>query len=232
PPGPTPEVPTAPAAPAYPQQSMPFGQAPVVPTQEVPTAPAAPAYPQQRMPFGQSPVAPYGYPQQPAPSIPTQPETPKAPSLPTPLFIGYGADGRQIFQTYDINGQPIPVTEPVYSTPPQQESKPLVTPQFGGGSILDVDELMSAMGIEQTKSEPVEEKAIQYTEYHIPQKKKKPTPPPKAARPDPAPAAPMSAAEAKRKKKLDKINSEFEKKLKDRGIDPETGAFVGKGKKK
>ncbi len=236
-PVPTLEVPTAPAAPVYPQQPV-YAQTPVqpVPTLNVPIAPAAPVYPQQM-----------GYPQQgsflnrpaPAPIIPPQPAAPQKVAGPTPLFIGYSADGRQVFQTYDANGQPIPITEPVYSTPPQEASAPVLTGAFANGvqpgatQIMDIEELMSAMGIEDKKPVASDEKVINYTEYHIPQKKKKkPAAPPKSAQPDDAPKMPMSAAEAKRQKKLDKINQEFEKKLKDRGIDPETGAFVGKGTKK
>ena len=41
----------------------------------------------------------------------------------------------------------------------------------------------------------------------------------------------LSVAEAKRRKKLEKINKEFEKQLRARGLDPQTGAYVGKQKK-
>ena len=37
---------------------------------------------------------------------------------------------------------------------------------------------------------------------------------------------PVSAAEAKRRKKVDKINKEFEKQLRARGIDPKTGGIM------
>ncbi len=229
-------VPTAPAAPVYPQQPV-YTQAPTqsVPTLNVPDAPVAPVYPQQA-PYQQTNSF-FSNPA-PIPVISPQP-TPQKAAGPTPLFVGYGADGRQIFQTYDANGQPIPITEPVYSMPPQEDSNPALTGPFANGAqlgtsqVMDIEELMSAMGIEDKKPVASDEKVINYTEYRIPQKKKKkPVATPKSAQVDEVPKMPISAAEAKRQKKLDKINQEFEKKLKDRGIDPVTGAFVGKGGKK
>ena len=96
---------------------------------------------------------------------------------------------------------------------------------------------MSAMGIEDPnkKKEADSGKAIVYTEYKMPAKQAKPASGsvPKSAQPDPTPAqtGSVSVAEAKRRKKLEKINKEFEKQLRARGLDPQTGAYVGKQKK-
>ena len=94
---------------------------------------------------------------------------------------------------------------------------------------MDMDELMARMGIEDPNKKKVDEgKAINYTEYKIPDKKKKKKTParPASAQMDEIPAGPVSAAEAKRRKKVDKINKEFEKQLRARGIDPRTGGIM------
>jgi len=69
-----------------------------------------------------------------------------------------------------------------------------------------------------------EEKQVvpQFTEYKPPEKKAAPAPAPAAPKEE-APKQPMTKAEMKRQKKLDKINAEFEKQLKARGIDLNEG---------
>ena len=170
----------------------------------------------------------------------------RKPGTPPPLFVGYSAEGRRVFQEYDEFGRPLPITEPVYSTPPQESENPFVQaakgvgaaaglPQ-GGTPVLDVDELMEAMGIEdpnKKKKQTVSDKPVNFTEYKMPQKtaKKQMASVPSSAQSAPKQEGPVSVAEAKRRKKLDKINKEFEKQLRTRGLDPQTGAYVGKQKK-
>ena len=239
----------APTPPPSPVLTNPYG----VPQNGIPQAAPYP-YPQQPI-YGQPPMQPYptqtmqgnmpypGYPQQPYmnPYAQPQPQTnlfsvpaavkPKAPGTPMPLFVGYSADGRQVFQTYDEQGNPIPITEPVYSAPPEDAPKAAPAMPAGGVPVLDMDSLMSAMGIPDPKKQAESEgKAVHYTEYQMPTKKKKKPAPPKptgTAGSSAAPDTPVSAAEAKRRKKLDKINSDFEKQLRARGINPETGAYIG-----
>ena len=90
-----------------------------------------------------------------------------------------------------------------------------------------MDELMAKMGIETPAQKAENEgKAINYMEYKIPaKKKKKPASKPASAQKT-EPEGPISAAEAKRRKKVDKINKEFEKQLRARGIDPKTGGII------
>ena len=47
-----------------------------------------------------------------------------------------------------------------------------------------------------------------------------------AAQPEPEATGPISAAEAKRRKRTEKINRDFEKQLRARGIDPKTGGML------
>ena len=164
------------------------------------------------------------------------------PNAPTPLFVGYSADGRQVFQNFDALGNPIPITEPVYSAPPEQpkynpaaEASAMMNNAIqNNGPVLDMDELMASMGIEtpaaKKKKAADAGKPINYTEYKIPEKKTKKKAPASAnAAPMPtleAMGGPVSAAEAKRRKKVDKINKEFEKQLRARGIDPKTGGII------
>ena len=76
------------------------------------------------------------------------------------------------------------------------------------------------------QEEEVDDKPINYVAYQMPDKKKKKKPTtPKSARPAEE-TGPMSAAEAKRRKKVDRINKEFEKQLLARGIDPKTGGII------
>ncbi len=238
-------VPQAPPAPPVPEMPVPPVQqaftAPVLPQAGYPVPPV-PAYPQgfgQVPPQGAYPIPNNGYPtQQFNPfAVPTAPKQ-SQPETPTPLFVGYSADGRQLFQTYDALGNPIPINEPVYSAPPEQKDHNIAaqvaamaanTAMHGSAPVMDMDEIMKSMGIEDpTKRKKDEGKAINYTEYKIPEKKKKK---PAAARPaasvaNPVPEGPVSAAEAKRRKKVDKINKEFEKQLRSRGIDPKTGGII------
>ena len=238
-------VPQAPPAPPVPEMPVPPVQqaftAPVLPQAGYPV-PQVPAYPQgfgQVPPQGAYPMPNNGYPtQQYNPfAVPTAPKQ-SQPETPTPLFVGYSADGRQLFQTYDALGNPIPINEPVYSAPPEQKDHNIAaqvaamaanTAMHGNAPVMDMDEIMKSMGIEDpTKRKKDEGKAINYTEYKIPEKKKKK---PAAARPaasvaNPVPEGPVSAAEAKRRKKVDKINKEFEKQLRSRGIDPKTGGII------
>ena len=238
-------VPQAPPAPPVPEMPVPPVQqaftAPVLPQAGYPV-PQVPAYPQgfgQIPPQGAYPMPNNGYPtQQYNPfAVPTAPKQ-SQPETPTPLFVGYSADGRQLFQTYDALGNPIPINEPVYSAPPEQKDHNIAaqvaamaanTAMHGNAPVMDMDEIMKSMGIEDpSKRKKDEGKAINYTEYKIPEKKKKK---PAAARPaatvaNPVPEGPVSAAEAKRRKKVDKINKEFEKQLRSRGIDPKTGGII------
>lgn len=239
-------VPQMPVPPVMQQPVMPQGYPmPNMPQNMGYAVPQAPVYPQG---YGQIPPQqgyPAGYPQ-PVPGYPAPqpnlftPPTPaksKEPDTPTPLFVGYGADGRQIFQTYDALGNPVPINEPVYSSPPEQSGNaPMTAPNVlaaamasgNAAPVMDMDELMAQMGIEDPSKKKVDEgKAINYTEYKIPDKKnKKPAAPKKPAAKQSEPTGPVSAAEAKRRKKVDKINKEFEKQLRSRGIDPKTGGIM------
>ena len=252
---------------SLPQQQMPYGQPmmqqPMMqqPMMQQPMMQQPMGYPQQpypQMPYGQPMMQqPFAMPQFQQPyinpymnqqvnlyAVPKAVE-PRKPNAPTPLFVGYSADGRQLFQTYDELGKPIPINEPVYSAPPQQPENPFtaaakgvgITPglQQGGAPVLDVEELMAAMGIEDpSKKKQENEKEIVFTEFKMPDKKKKAhQAAEKVAQPAPAETGPISAAEAKRRKKLDRINKEFERQLKmleEQGLDPSTGAFVGRKK--
>ena len=73
--------------------------------------------------------------------------------------------------------------------------------------ISSVEDMLSAMGETVTKKKQDDDKvAINFVEYKAPPKQKPaPKATPKPAEP-PKPAAPMTKAEAKRQKKLDKIN--------------------------
>ena len=185
------------------------------------------------------------------------PAQPTAPVKPNPIFVGYSAQGQPVYQEFDNYGQPIPITQPVYSLPPVQQTPP---PSYGanGGNVFQqaisnqnankrsvfdmengnatppvissVEDMLSAMGETVTKKKQDDDKvAINFVEYKAPPKLKpapkatpKPTEPPK-------PAAPMTKAEAKRQKKLDKINAEFEKQLKARGFDTTEGNRMKRG---
>jgi len=249
---PTLDVPPVPPAPPIPEMPVPPMQQPVYPTAAaipqgfgLPAMPQAYAVPQPavaypQMPYGQVPVQPImGYPY-PVPAAPATnffavpPAAKKTTNTKPPLFVGYSADGRQLFQTYDELGNPIPINEPVYNAPPETPRTAPVPSQAtsapaAGVPVMDLDDLMASMGIEDPKKKKKDEgKAINYTEYHIPEKKKKkPATPakPASAMPD-VPTGPISAAEAKRRKKVDKINKEFEKQLRARGIDPRTGGIM------
>ena len=99
--------------------------------------------------------------------------------------------------------------------------------QGNGAPVMDMDELMAKMGIDDPAKKKADEgKAINYMEYKIPEKKKKKSSPLPAAAKQKEPEGPISAAEAKRRKKVDKINKEFEKQLRARGIDPKTGGII------
>ena len=234
-------IPNVPTAPTAMQQAA-------IPSLNVPQAPPAPPVPAMPVPPVQQPfTAPVLQAAQPIPQAPQQqfnpfavPSSPKKnqPATPTPLFVGYSADGRQLFQTYDTLGNPIPINEPVYSAPPEQKDHNIAAQVaamasnaalHGNAPIMDMDEVLASMGIaDPSKKKKDEGKAINYTEYKIPEKKKKK---PAAARPAsavaaPVPEGPVSAAEAKRRKKVDKINKEFEKQLRSRGIDPKTGGLI------
>ena len=257
---PTLEVPPVPPAPPVPEMPVPPTAQPVYPTAAMPQGYGLPAMPQgfgipqpmpgyPQMPFGQVPVQPVmavpGYPY-PVPAAPQSnffavpPAAKKTSNTKPPLFVGYSADGRQLFQTYDEDGNPIPINEAVYSAPPEQpKNQPAPTSggmPASGAPVMDLDDLMASMGIEDPKKKKRDEgKAINYTEYHIPEKKKKKPAAasvPASAMPDiTAPTGPVSAAEAKRRKKVDKINKEFEKQLRARGIDPKTGGIIMDNKK-
>ena len=185
------------------------------------------------------------------------PAQPTAPVKPNPIFVGYSAQGQPVYQKFDNYGQPIPITQPVYSLPPVQQTPP---PSYGanGGNVFQqaisnqnankrsafdmengnatppvissVEDMLSAMGETVTKKKQDDDKvAINFVEYKAPPKQKpasKATP--KPAEP-PKPAAPMTKAEAKRQKKLDKINAEFEKQLKARGFDTTEGNRMKRG---
>ncbi|MCQ2407829.1 MAG: hypothetical protein MJ065_04795, partial [Oscillospiraceae bacterium] len=195
-----------------PQQPVPTLNVPPVPQM---TVPQQPAYQPQHNSLYSVPSAP-------------QPQD----SAQTPLFVGYSADGRQIFQKYDAIGNPIPINEPVYSSPPEQPSHQVRTQaqMFNAGAaapVMDMDELMASMGIEDPSKRKMDEgKAINFTEYKIPPKKAKKSAVKKVEAPKPEETGPISAAEAKRRKKVDKINKEFEKQLRSRGIDPKTGGLI------
>ncbi len=216
---PTLDVPQAPPAPPVPGMPVPpVAQEFTVPTTVQPVQ-SAPAQNQQYNPF----------------AVPSA--TPVTRNTHMPLFVGYSADGRQLFQTYDENGNPIPMTETVYSVPPEQKDNNLAVKVAamasnsvanGNAPIMELNEIMASMGIaDPTKPKKEEGKAINFTEYKMPtEKKKKPASKPASAIAAPVPEGPISAAEAKRRKKVDKINKEFEKQLRSRGIDPKTGGFM------
>ena len=185
------------------------------------------------------------------------PAQPTAPVKPNPIFVGYSAQGQPVYQEFDNYGQPIPITQPVYSLPPVQQTPP---PSYGanGGNVFQqaisnqnankrsafdmengnatppvissVEDMLSAMGETVTKKKQDDDKvAINFVEYMAPPKQKPaPKATPKPAEP-PKPAAPMTKAEAKRQKKLDKINAEFEKQLKARGFDTTEGNRMKRG---
>ena len=185
------------------------------------------------------------------------PAQPTAPVKPNPIFVGYSAQGQPVYQEFDNYGQPIPITQPVYSLPPVQQTPP---PSYGanGGNVFQqaisnqnankrsvfdmengnatppvissVEDMLSAMGETVTKKKQDDDKvAINFVEYKAPPKlKPAPKATPKPAEP-PKPAAPMTKAEAKRQKKLDKINAEFEKQLKARGFDTTEGNRMKRG---
>ena len=242
---PTLNVPPVPPAPSVPQMPVPPQISPAAMPQGygLPTMPQSygtpqpvPGYPQAPVqPVSAAPTVPYAQPQQ-APhnnlfSVP-QAAKKQSPNSKPPLFVGYSADGRQLFQTYDEAGNPIPINEPVYSAPPETPKNPPVRPvaanPAAGVAVMDMDDLMASMGIKDPSKKKDEGKAINYTEYHIPTKKNKPAakPKPASAIKDEEPSGPISAAEAKRRKKVDKINKEFEKQLRARGIDPKTGGVM------
>ena len=251
-----PEIPVVPAS--LPQASVPSldipqaPPAPPVPQMPVPPVPqefTAPVLPQSGYPvppvqgFGQVPQQnPYPTPQFNPFAVPTAPKQTQ-PDTPTPLFVGYSADGRQLFQKYDTLGNPIPINEPVYSAPPEQKDHNIAAQVAamaansalrGNAPVMDLDEIMATMGIQDpSKAKKEEGKAINYTEYKIPEKKKKKpaSSRPAASMPNAVPDGPVSAAEAKRRKKVDKINKEFEKQLRSRGIDPKTGGIILDSKK-
>ena len=185
------------------------------------------------------------------------PAQPTPPVKPNPIFVGYSAQGQPVYQEFDNYGQPIPITQPVYSLPPVQQTPP---PSYGanGGNVFQqaisnqnankrsafdmengnatppvissVEDMLSAMGETVTKKKQDDDKvAINFVEYKAPPKQKPaPKATPKPAEP-PKPAAPMTKAEAKRQKKLDKINAEFEKQLKARGFDTTEGNRMKRG---
>ena len=241
-------IPTVPSSPAEANLTVPTGipslEEQSIPTLEIPPMPQAQPYPTEMQGFGLPAAQPMpGYPQPEtttpvAPAAPAQstasslfsaPKKPVAPkpNTPTPLFVGYSADGRQIFQKFDTMGNPIPITEPVYSAPPEQK-QPQITPasiMTDDSPVLDLDDLMSEMGIEDPSKKKQDTGAVvHFTEYKKPAPARKKQSTPKSAQP----SGPVSAAEAKRRKKLEKINSQFERDLRARGIDPSTGAYIGK----
>ena len=185
------------------------------------------------------------------------PAQPTAPVKPNPIFVGYSAQGQPVYQEFDNYGQPIPITQPVYSLPPIQQTPPSSYGANGGNvfqqaisnqnankrSVFDmengnatppvissVEDMLSAMGETVTKKKQDDDKvAINFVEYKAPPKQKPaPKATPKPAEP-PKSAAPMTKAEAKRQKKLDKINAEFEKQLKARGFDTTEGNRMKRG---
>ena len=185
------------------------------------------------------------------------PAQPTAPVKPNPIFVGYSAQGQPVYQEFDNYGQPIPITQPVYSLPPVQQTPPSSYGANGGNvfqqaisnqnankrSVFDmengnatppvissVEDMLSAMGETVTKKKQDDDKvAINFVEYKAPPKQKPaPKATPKPAEP-PKSAAPMTKAEAKRQKKLDKINAEFEKQLKARGFDTTEGNRMKRG---
>ena len=185
------------------------------------------------------------------------PAQPTAPVKPNPIFVGYSAQGQPVYQEFDNYGQPIPITQPVYSLPPVQQTPPSSYGANGGNvfqqaisnqnankrSVFDmengnatppvissVEDMLSAMGETVTKKKQDDDQvAINFVEYKAPPKQKPaPKATPKPAEP-PKPAAPMTKAEAKRQKKLDKINAEFEKQLKARGFDTTEGNRMKRG---
>ena len=247
-------IPTVPSTPAEAKLTVPSGISAAeensIPTLEIPPLPQQQPYPTEMRGYGLPQGQPMpGYPQpDAAASVPAdrsaeeekllkakRAKAAAAPGTPTPLFVGYSADGRQLFQTYDAAGNPIPITEPVYSAPPEQK-QPQITPASiarDGAPVLEIEDLMSEMGIDDPRKKKADTGAVvHFTEYKMPDPaKKKRNTTPKSAQPSPASSGPISAAEAKRRKKLEKINSQFERDLRARGIDPSTGAFIGKGKK-
>ena len=185
------------------------------------------------------------------------PAQPTAPVKPNPIFVGYSAQGQPVYQEFDNYGQPIPITQPVYSLPPVQQTPHSSYGTNGGNvfqqaisnqnankrSVFDmengnatppvissVEDMLSAMGETVTKKKQDDDKvAINFVEYKAPPKQKPaPKATPKPAEP-PKPTAPMTKAEAKRQKKLDKINAEFEKQLKARGFDTTEGNRMKRG---
>ena len=185
------------------------------------------------------------------------PAQPTAPVKPNPIFVGYSAQGQPVYQEFDNYGQPIPITQPVYSLPPVQQTPHSSYGTNGGNvfqqaisnqnankrSVFDmengnatppvissVEDMLSAMGETVTKKKQDDDKvAINFVEYKAPPKQKPaPKATPKLAEP-PKPTAPMTKAEAKRQKKLDKINAEFEKQLKARGFDTTEGNRMKRG---
>ena len=185
------------------------------------------------------------------------PAQPTPPVKPNPIFVGYSAQGQPVYQEFDNYGQPIPITQPVYSLPPVQQTPHSSYGANGGNvfqqaisnqnankrSVFDmengnatppvissVEDMLSAMGETVTKKKQDDDKvAINFVEYKAPPKQKPaPKATPKPAEP-PKPAAPMTKAEAKRQKKLDKINAEFEKQLKARGFDTTEGNRMKRG---
>ena len=248
-----PTVPTAPVIPTVP--TAPVTSAPV-PSLNVPPVPPAPPVPQMPVPpTVQQPAAPFLNAMQNAAahqpvhnslfSAPSRKPV-QNPNTPMPLFVGYSADGRQVFQTYDTLGNPIPITEPVYSAPPEQpkynpaaEASAMMNHAIqNNGPVMDMDDLMKSMGIEtpaEKRKKLDSGKPINFTEYKMPEKKTKKRVP-ASAQSSPMPVledmgGPVSAAEAKRRKKVDKINKEFEKQLRSRGIDPRTGGIILDNKK-
>lgn len=241
------QIPTVPTAPVM--------SAPV-PSLNIPPVPPAPPVPQMPVPPTlQQPSAPFLNAMQNAAahqqvhnslfSAPSRKPV-QNPNTPMPLFVGYSADGRQVFQTYDALGNPIPITEPVYSAPPEQpkynpaaEASAMMNQAIqNNGPVMDMDELMKSMGIEtpaEKKKKLDSGKPINFTEYKMPEKKTtKRVPASASASPMPVledMGGPVSAAEAKRRKKVDKINKEFEKQLRSRGIDPRTGGIILDNKK-
>ena len=241
-PVPTLNVPTAPPAAPIPLMPVPPTAAPVMP-EPLPGYNTPQAAPYAQIPAPQAAPAGVpvmqGYPyqqQQPAPAVnlftAPVPVKPQEPGTKPPQFVGYSADGRMLYQNYDAVGNPIPINEPVYSAPPEQPKNPIATNALaanlqGGAPVMDMDELMASMGIPDPKKPKKEEgKAINYTEYHIPDKKKKQSKPKSAPTKPHEQTGPISAAEARRRKKVDKINKDFEKQLLARGIDPKTGGII------
>ncbi|MBR6718127.1 MAG: hypothetical protein IKI77_07255 [Oscillospiraceae bacterium] len=247
-----PSIATVPSAPTPAAVPNAFTAPHSVPELNVPPVPPAPPVPQMPVPPMQQPAA---VPTIAVPHVPQmqQPVHNSLFSVPSklpqhdpntrpPLFVGYGADGHQVFQTFDAAGNPIPITEPVYSAPPEQpkynpaaEANAMMNQAIQtNGPVLDMDELMASMGIEtpaQKKQKMDSGKPINFTEYKIPEKKQKKKQPVSAQSRSAMPkleaeSGPISAAEAKRRKKVDKINKEFEKQLRSRGIDPKTGGII------